>query len=171
MKIVVFHAEECDRKKCTTVKLGKQGKVKVVTKLNQLPTGAIVLDPYSQKALSVEDRDKIKEKGLVGLDCSWKRLNKVPYRIKTGKNSRSLPFLIAANPTNYGKPCILSTAEAIAASFYIIGFKDIATDIMSGFKWGPHFLTLNEELLESYSKAKSSLEVVEIQKEYINYGE
>ncbi|WP_424355103.1 DUF367 family protein [Methanobacterium sp. MBAC-LM] len=168
MKIVVYHAEECDRKKCTTVKLGKQGKVKVVTKLNQLPTGAIVLDPYSPKALSVEDRETVMEKGLVGLDCSWKRLNKVPYRIKTGKNSRSLPFMIAANPTNYGKPCILSTAEAIAASFYIIGFKDIATDIMSGFKWGPHFLTLNEELLERYSKAKSSLEVVEIQNEYIS---
>lgn len=168
MRIVVYHAEECDRKKCTTVKLGKQGKVKVVTKLNQLPTGAIVLDPYSQKALSVEDRETIMEKGLVGLDCSWKRLDKVPYRLKTGKNSRSLPFLIAANPTNYGKPCILSTAEAIAASFYIIGFKDIATDIMSGFKWGPHFLTLNEELLERYSKAKSSLEVVEIQNEYIS---
>ena len=168
MKIVVYHAEECDRKKCTTAKLGKQGKVKVVTKLNQLPTGAIVLDPYSPKALSVEDRETVMEKGLVGLDCSWKRLDKVPYRIKTGKNSRSLPFMIAANPTNYGKPCILSTAEAIAASFYIIGFKDIATDIMSGFKWGPHFLTLNEELLERYSKAKSSLEVVEIQNEYIS---
>ena len=168
MKIVIYHAEECDRKKCTTVKLGKQGKVKVVTKLNQLPAGAIVLDPYSPKALSVEDRETIMEKGLVGLDCSWKRLDKVPYRIKTGKNSRSLPFMIAANPTNYGKPCILSTAEAIAASFYIIGFKDIATDIMSGFKWGPHFLTLNEELLERYSKAKSSLEVVEIQNEYIS---
>ena len=168
MKIVIYHAEECDRKKCTTVKLGKQGKVKVVTKLNQLPTSAIVLDPYSPKALSVEDREIIMGKGLVGLDCSWKMLNKVPYRLKTGKNSRSLPFLIAANPTNYGKPCILSTAEAIAASFYIIGFKDIATDIMSGFKWGPHFLTLNEELLESYSKAKSSLEVVKIQNEYIS---
>jgi len=168
MKIVVYHAEECDRKKCTTVKLGKKGKVKVVTKLNQVPTGAIVLDPYSQKALSPEDREFIMEKGLVGLDCSWKRLNKVPFRLKTGKNSRSLPLLIAANPTNYGKPCILSTAEAIAASFYIIGFKDIAIDLMSQFKWGPHFLKLNEELLEAYSKAKNSLEVVEIQNEFID---
>ncbi len=168
MRIVVYHAEECDRKKCTTVKLGKKGKVNVVTKLNQVPTGAIVLDPYSQKALSVEDRETIIEKGLVGLDCSWRRLDKVPFRLKTGKNSRSLPFLIAANPTNYGKPCILSTAEAIAASFYIIGFKDIAIDIMSQFKWGPHFLKLNEELLEAYSKAKSSLEVVRIQNEFMD---
>jgi len=167
MRIVVYHAEECDRKKCTTVKLGKQGKVKVVTKLNMIPGGGIILDPYSKKALSREDKEMIIEKGLVGLDCSWKRLNKVPFRLKTVKNSRSLPFLIAANPTNYGKPCILSTAEAIAASFYIIGFKDIATDIMSQFKWGPHFLKLNEELLESYSKAENSLEVVEIQNKYL----
>lgn len=167
MRIVVYHAEECDRKKCTTVKLGKQGKVKVVTKLNMIPAGGIILDPYSKKALSREDRGTIIEKGLVGLDCSWKRLDKVPFRLKTVKNSRSLPFLIAANPTNYGKPCILSTAEAIAASFYIIGFKDIAVDIMSGFKWGPHFLKLNEELLENYSKAKNSLEVVEIQNKYL----
>lgn len=167
MRIIVYHAEECDRKKCTTVKLGKQGKVKVVTKLNMVPTGAIVLDPYAPKALSREDRETVMEKGLVGLDCSWKRLAKVPYRLKTGKNSRSLPFLIAANPTNYGKPCILSTAEAIAASFYIIGCKDIAIDIMSGFKWGPHFIKLNEELLEAYSKAKTSLEVVEIQNDYM----
>jgi pre-rRNA-processing protein TSR3 len=168
MKIVVYHAEECDRKKCTTVKLSKKGKVKVVTKLNMVPTGAIILDPYSQKSLSVEDKETVMEKGLVGLDCSWKKIEKVPFRLKTGKNSRSLPFLIAANPTNYGKPCILSTAEAIAASFYIIGFKDIAIDIMSQFKWGPHFLKLNEELLEAYSKAESSLEVVKIQNEFLS---
>lgn len=168
MKIVVYHAEECDRKKCTTVKLDKKGKVKVVTKLNLVPTSAIILDPYSQKSLSVEDKKTVMEKGLVGLDCSWKKIEKVPFRLKTGKNSRSLPFLIAANPTNYGKPCILSTAEAIAASFYIIGFKDIAIDIMSQFKWGPHFLKLNEELLEAYSKAESSLEVVKIQNEFLN---
>ncbi len=167
MRIVVYHAEECDRKKCTSLKLGKKGKIKVVTKLNQVPSGLIILDPYSPKALSGEDKEKIMEKGLLGLDCSWKRLDKVPFKLKTGKNSRSLPFLIAANPTNYGKPCILSTAEAIAASFYIIGFKDIATDIMSLFKWGPHFLKLNEELLEAYSKAENSLEVVKIQNEYM----
>ncbi|MGZ7044152.1 MAG: DUF367 family protein [Methanobacterium sp.] len=167
MKIVVYHAEECDRKKCTSLRLGKKGKIKVVTKLNLVPTRSIVLDPFSPKALSVEDKETIIEKGLVGLDCSWKRLDKVPFKLKTGKNSRSLPFLIAANPTNYGKPCILSTAEAIAASFYIIGFKDIAIDIMSLFKWGPHFLKLNEELLEAYSKAENSLEVVKIQSEYM----
>jgi pre-rRNA-processing protein TSR3 len=38
---------------------------------------------------------------------------------------------------------------------------------MSPFKWGPHFLELNHELLEAYSLAKSSKEVVKIQNEFI----
>jgi pre-rRNA-processing protein TSR3 len=138
-----------------------------VTKLNQLPVGAIVLDPFSEKALSPEDRKTVEENGITALDCSWKRINGSSAMFKGRKNHRSLPFLVAANPTNYGKPCILSTAEAIAATFYIVGFKDIAIDIMSQFKWGPHFLELNHELLEAYMHAKNSMEVVNIQNDFI----
>ncbi len=167
MRVVVYHAEECDRRKCTTVRLARGGKVKIVTKLNQLPTGAIVLDPFSQKALSPEDRKTVEENGISALDCSWKKIDGSSVMFKGRKHHRSLPFLVAANPTNYGKPCILSTAEAIAATFYILGFKDIATNIMSQFKWGPHFLELNHELLEAYSHAKDSMEVVKIQNDFI----
>ncbi len=167
MKVVVYHAEECDRRKCTTVRLARRGKVKVVSKLNQLPTGAVVLDPFSEKALSPKDQKTIEENGITALDCSWKKINGSSVIFRGRKNHRSLPFLVAANPTNYGKPCILSTAEAIAATFYIVGFKDIATNIMSQFKWGPHFLELNYELLEAYSHAKNSMEVVNIQNDFI----
>jgi pre-rRNA-processing protein TSR3 len=147
--------------------MARKGKVKIVTKLNQLPTGAIVLDPFSQKALSPEDRETVEENGISALDCSWKKIDGSSVMFKGRKNHRSLPFLVAANPTNYGKPCILSTAEAIAATFYIVGFKDIANSIMSQFKWGPHFLELNHELLEAYSNAKDSMEVVKIQNDFI----
>ena len=167
MKVVIYHAEECDRRKCTTLKLARGEKVKVVNKLHMLPIGAIVLDPFSEKALSPEDRKTVEEKGITALDCSWKRINKSSAMFKGRKNHRSLPFLVAANPTNYGRPCILSTAEAIAATFYIVGLKDIAIDIMSQFKWGPHFLELNHELLEAYLHAKTSMEVVNIQNDYI----
>ncbi len=74
------------------------------------------------------------------------------------KYHKFLPFLVAANPTNYGKPSKLSTAEAIAATFYIVGLKDNAVEIMSQFKWGLHFLKLNNELLEAYSSAKTNVQ-------------
>ena len=167
MKVSVYHAEQCDPKKCTTVKLQRQGKVKVVNKLTMLPKGAIVLDPFSVKSVSYEDREIVEKNGIVGLDCSWNRIQKSSIMFKGKKYHRSLPFLVAANPVNYGKPCKLSTAEAIAATFYIVGLKDNAVEIMSQFKWGPHFLKLNHELLEEYSSAKTSAEVVKIQNSFI----
>jgi len=81
--------------------------------------------------------------------------------------SRCLPYLIAANPTNYGVPTKLSTVEALAAALYIAGFKDKAERLLSIFKWGPNFIVLNQERLEGYAQAKDSAEVVEVQKGFI----
>lgn len=38
----------------------------------------------------------------------------------------SVPFLIATNPVNYGKPWRLNCVEALAAGFYITGHDDWA---------------------------------------------
>jgi pre-rRNA-processing protein TSR3 len=71
-------------------------------------------------------------------------------------NNRRLPTLLAGNPTNYGIPGRLSTAEALAAALILTGFRQPAGVILSLFKWGETFLSLNHDPLEKYSAAKSS---------------
>lgn len=85
--------------------------------------------------MSVEDKDLISAKGLAVVDCSWNRLDDVPFGKIKGQAPRLLPWLLAANPVNYGRPCKLSCAEALAAALYICGHKDEAKMIMARFKW------------------------------------
>lgn len=81
--------------------------------------------------------------------------------------SRALPFLLAANPVNYGKPYQLSTLEAFAAALYILGEVGQAQKIVGIYTWGHRFLELNKEPLEDYRLATTSAEVVLRMKEYI----
>ena len=101
------------------------------------------------------------------MDCSWARVDETPlHRLKT-PNPRLLPFLVAANPINYGKPCKLSCVEAIAATLIITGFAEEANVYLSKFSWGHSFIKLNSELLTSYAQCKSSQEIIEIQDKFL----
>ena len=166
VKIVIYHAGQCDPKKCTALKLKHHGLVRLVRQTKFLPRRAVMLNPFSEIAFSPADRGRIENFGLVGLDCSWEHAEKVLLKHAKG-TSRCLPFLIAGNPVNFGKPTKLSTVEALAAAFYIIGFKEEASELLLIFKWGHTFLELNMERLESYAKAKDSTAIIEMQKQFI----
>lgn len=167
MKLIAYHAEECDPKKCTAIRLEKFGKIDIIHRQKKIPTGAVLLDPFAEKALSQEDLNTANENGLVAVDCSWNKINKF-QPLRSFCEPRSIPYLLAANPTNYGRPTKLSTVEAFSAALYILGEKRKAEDILEGFKWGKSFLDLNREPLEVYSEARNSSEVVEAQHDFMH---
>jgi len=166
VRISVYHARQCDPKKCSTLKLRRFGMVRVVPKVKLLPRGAVILNPFAEKAFSPADRERILHRGLAAIDCSWIHADEV-FELNMRGASRCLPYLVAANPVNYGVPTKLSTVEALAAALYIANFKQEAEKLLSVFKWGPQFIRLNQEFLDSYARAKNSGEVVRLQRDFI----
>lgn len=167
IRIVVYHAGQCDPKKCTALKLKRHGLIRIVPQIRFLPKQAVVLNPFSKIAFSPADRQRIENFGLAALDCSWHHAEEVMLKHVRG-TSRCLPVLTAGNPVNFGKPSELSTAEALAAALYIVGFKQKAFEVLSLFKWGNTFLEMNGERLETYAKARNSTEIVELQNQFIS---
>lgn len=166
VRIVVYHAGQCDPKKCTALKLKRHGLVEIVNRIRFLPKRAVVLNPFSEIAFSPADRERIQQFGLAALDFSWEHAEKPLIKSVRG-TSRCLPYLVAGNPVNFGSPTKLSTVEALAAALYIAGFKEEAYRLLSIFTWGHTFIEINKERLEDYAKAKDSKAIVETQKKFI----
>jgi pre-rRNA-processing protein TSR3 len=54
----------------------------------------------------------------------------------------------------------------MAASLFVLGFKQDALNLLDKFKWGHTFYELNQNLLEEYSKIESEDDVNEILQNY-----
>lgn len=163
----IYHTAEDDPKKCTALKLRRFGYATVESNLRRIPPGMILLDPLSEKSFSKEDRYVAQTKGILALDCSWETVNDQFHLLEKRFVHRALPFVLAVNPINYGKACKLSTLEAFAAALYIIDAVDQAEQILSLYKWAPHFLHLNREPLNDYRSAETSKEVIHFMKQYL----
>ena len=161
LRLAMWDFGQCDAKRCTGRRLARVGMVQ------SLPTAAffpgVVLSPQGKRSVSPADREVIVRSGLCVVDCSWARLADVPFSRLKGGEPRLLPFLVAANPVNYGKPTKLSCAEAIGAALVIAGLPARAKQLMSRFGWGLHFLELNRELLDAYCQCADGTEVVAAQ--------
>eukprot|EP00735_Rhodelphis_limneticus_P014470 TRINITY_DN84_c0_g1::TRINITY_DN84_c0_g1_i1::g.14740::m.14740 TRINITY_DN84_c0_g1::TRINITY_DN84_c0_g1_i1::g.14740 ORF type:complete len:321 (-),score=61.43,sp/Q10409/TSR3_SCHPO/39.16/1e-64,DUF367/PF04034.8/8.9e-53,RLI/PF04068.10/1.5e-09,CD45/PF12567.3/0.066 TRINITY_DN84_c0_g1_i1:85-1047(-) len=165
VKLAMWDFGQCDSKRCTGKKLSRLRVCKEL-KVNQKWKG-VVLSPMGTRAVAKEDREIIDQHGLCVVDCSWARLDDVPFARLQSPHNRLLPFLIAANPVNYGKPLKLSCAEAFAAALFIVGLRDEAEMVMGKFKWGHSFFELNEELLEAYAECDTGAEVIAAQHKFL----
>ncbi len=157
-KLIVLLMRQDDPRKCTAAKLARLRLAKAVFRTSQIPRRSIVLNPFSPMVVLPRDGQVIESYGLVAIDCSWEKADSALATHLPG-SGRRLPTLLAANPTNYAKQHKLSSVEAMAAALYVTGFKEQASRLLSVFKWGNTFLTLNHEPLESYSQAKTPEEM------------
>lgn len=165
-QVSMWDLSQCDPKKCTGRKLARHGLISSI-KLGKRFNG-IILTPVGTQCVSPQDKDIIDKHGIAVVDCSWAQLEDTPFHRIKGHNLRLLPYLVAANPVNYGKPCKLSCVEAIAAALIMTGHQKIAVKYLHLFKWGPGFLTLNDDLFEKYKKCESGAAVVSVQNEYMS---
>jgi len=163
ISLIAFRDNSCDPKKCTVKKLEKFGMINVVKKMNHVPKTTLLLDPTAEYVISPPDKKWVTS--ITALDCSWIVLDTT--NLNPWKNRRALPYLVAANPVNFGKPFTLTSVEALSAALVILGEHDQAVRILEKFNWGLNFLKLNEEPLEEYANAKDSEEILKIQSEYI----
>jgi pre-rRNA-processing protein TSR3 len=165
--IHIYHAAQDDPRKNTALRLQKHGKARLFDDVRKAPDHAVLLNPFAKKALSREDAEDMRRYGLLALDCSWAQAEEAFPVLLGSTRSRALPFLVAANPVNYGKPFVLSTAEAIGAALYIIGEQRQARDVLSALPFGEMFLTVNKNPLDDYAACETSAQVVAAQAAYL----
>jgi pre-rRNA-processing protein TSR3 len=160
--LLAYRDDTCDPRKCSVKKLARSGMVRIVPRIRAIPRGAILLDPSAEQALSPADYPA---RCIAVLDCSWEVLD--TSIVQGFRRRRALPFLLAANPVNFGRPFKLSSLEAFAAALFILGEREQAEQILSIYTWGQRFLEVNREPLERYAGARDSTEVVAIQEGYL----
>lgn len=164
-RVAMWDVGQCDPKRCTGRKLSRFNMIETL-RLGSRFNG-IILSPMGTQCVSPEDKEIIEQHGLAVIDCSWAKLDDTPFSKMKGNNPRLLPFFLASNNVNYGKPCQLSCVEALAAALLITGYREESEYLLSKFKWGSGFFEINKEIIEIYTECKTRDELVSAQSGYL----
>ncbi|BEI85302.1 hypothetical protein CcaverHIS002_0507030 [Cutaneotrichosporon cavernicola] len=159
--VAMWDFDHCDPRRCSGKKLARHGLCTAM-RVGQRFRG-VVLTPKGKKPIAPCDDEVVMISGLAVVECSWARLDEVPFGKIKGPHERLLPYLIATNPVNYGKPWRLNCVEALAAGFYITGHPDWAEALLAKFTWGHAFFKMNGHLIARYRTCKTHEEVAEMQ--------
>ena len=166
VELHVRYEGDDDPDECSARRLAQFDHAELHRSTRSTPPG-VVLNPFADQALSPADREGsgARRDRLVALDCSWETAEREAFDLD-GVH-RSLPFLVAANPVNYGTAFRLNTVEAFGGALCILGERDQAEETLSEFSWGHTFLELNEEPLARYADCAGSADVLAVQDDYL----
>ncbi|KAL6518533.1 hypothetical protein OROGR_019035 [Orobanche gracilis] len=137
IQLAMWDFGQCDAKRCTGRKLARFGLLKEKLRVS-CGFGGIVLSPTGTQCVSQEDLELIRRRGLAVVDCSWARLDDVPFT-----------KLRCAAPRLYGE-------------------DETGKLLLSKFKWGHAFLSLNRELLKAYSECQNGAGMIVVQNEWLS---
>jgi pre-rRNA-processing protein TSR3 len=127
----------------------------------------VIISPNAKQTISPADRELMEQYGAAVVECSWARTAEVPWTKIGGKCERLLPYLVAANSVNYGKPWRLNCVEALGAAFFICGHEDWAEAILAPFSYGRSFLDINSSILKKYAACKDEAEIKKAQEAWM----
>ncbi|KAG9029417.1 ribosome biogenesis protein tsr3 [Tulasnella sp. UAMH 9824] len=158
--VAMWDFDHCDPKRCSGKKLSRLGLIKdlrvgqrfrgIVVTFEDLP----ILLPKGTAPVSPSDRAIVDEGGIAVVECSWARLEEVPFAKIRSPNERLLPYLVAANPVNY-------------AAFYIVGYDKAAERLLEKFSWGHSFWSVNGDLIKRYRTCQTAEDVIRMQEAII----
>ncbi|TLD20211.1 rRNA processing [Venturia nashicola] len=164
-KAACWDLGHCDPKRCSGKKLIRLGLMRELHIGQRFP--GVVITPNGKTVVSRSDKELVEQFGAAVVEASWNRIDEVPFGRIGGKCERLLPYLVAANQTNYGKPYRLNCVEALAAAFFICGYPEWAESILEPFSYGESFLEINEECLRKYMACETAEEVKKAEEDYL----
>ncbi|KAF9892741.1 ribosome biogenesis protein tsr3 [Aspergillus nanangensis] len=164
-KAACWDMGHCDPKRCSGKRLIQHGLMRELAIGQRFP--GVIVSPNAKKILSPADRELLEQYGAAVVECSWVRVKEVPWSRIGGKCERLLPYLIAANTVNYGKPWRLNCVEALAACFRICGHEDWAQAVLSPFSYGEAFLEINHELFKRYAACETEEDMKRTEEEWL----
>lgn len=164
-KAACWDLGHCDPKRCSGKRLMKLGLMRELHVGQRHP--GVIISPNGKKVLSPADTPIVEQFGAAVVECSWARVNEVQWSKVGGKCERLLPYLVAANTVNYGKPWRLNCAEALAACFAICGHLDWAEQVLEPFGYGSAFIEINSSLFKRYAACKDEVAVKKVEESWM----
>ncbi|KAK7932279.1 hypothetical protein PG985_002991 [Apiospora marii] len=164
-KAACWDLNHCDPKRCSGKKLIKLGLMRDLH-AGQRHNG-VIITPNGKHTISPADKELMDQYGAAVVECSWARTQEIQWSKFGGKCERLLPYLVAANSVNYGKPWRLNCVEALAAAFYICRHPDWAEQILAPFNYGESFLKINSKLLKKYAACEDEAGIKKAEAEWM----